>query len=135
MDLGLTDKVAIVTGASEGIGLAITRALVGEGAQVVAGALTGSEELTALTDTGRVKSVAVDLSMTTGPVDLVAAAAELGRLDILVNNVGELSPRLSGFLESLTTSGSHRSRSPLCLRSAQPAQPCRRCSPPDTATS
>jgi NAD(P)-dependent dehydrogenase (short-subunit alcohol dehydrogenase family) len=99
MDLGLTDKVAIVTGASEGIGLAITRALVGEGAQVVAGALTGSEELTALTDTGRVKSVAVDLSTTTGPVDLVAAAAELGRLDILVNNVGELSPRLSGFLD------------------------------------
>ena len=32
MDLGLTDKVAVVTGASKGIGLAITQALVDEGA-------------------------------------------------------------------------------------------------------
>ena len=38
MDLGLTDKVAVVTGASKGIGLAVTRALVDEGAHVVAGA-------------------------------------------------------------------------------------------------
>ena len=70
------------------------------------------------------KSVAADLSMTTGPVDLVAAAAELGRLDILVNNVGELSPRLSGFLDvtddqwfasimlTLMSAGPHNPRSP-----------------------
>ena len=37
MDLGLTGKRALVTGASKGIGLAITRALVREGAHVVAG--------------------------------------------------------------------------------------------------
>src|SRR5271156_6298940 len=40
MDLELTDKIAVVTGASKGIGLAVTRALVAEGARVVAGART-----------------------------------------------------------------------------------------------
>ena len=40
MDLLLKDKVAVVTGAGRGIGLAITRALSDEGAHVVAGSLT-----------------------------------------------------------------------------------------------
>ena len=40
MDLQLTDKVAVVTGANKGIGLAITKALVAEGARVVAGSLS-----------------------------------------------------------------------------------------------
>jgi 3-oxoacyl-ACP reductase-like protein len=40
MDLELRDEVAVVTGASKGIGLAVTRALVAEGARVVAGART-----------------------------------------------------------------------------------------------
>ena len=38
MDLELTDKIAVVTGASKGIGLAVTKALAEEGANVVAGA-------------------------------------------------------------------------------------------------
>ena len=38
MDLNLQDKIAVVTGASKGIGLAVTRALVDEGVTVVAGA-------------------------------------------------------------------------------------------------
>jgi NAD(P)-dependent dehydrogenase (short-subunit alcohol dehydrogenase family) len=99
MDLGLTDKLAVVTGASKGIGLAITRALVDEGAVVVTGARAKTEELQALAETGRVHPVLVDLSMPTGPAELVAAASELGRLDILVNNVGAVTPRLSGFLD------------------------------------
>lgn len=47
MDLHLTDKIAVVTGANKGIGLAITEALVAEGAFVVAGALT-TENLEAI---------------------------------------------------------------------------------------
>ena len=41
MNLELDDKVAVVTGASKGIGLAITHLLADEGAAVVAGALVG----------------------------------------------------------------------------------------------
>lgn len=98
MDLGLTDKVAVVTGASKGIGLAITRALVDEGAHVIAGARESSPELTALAETGRVRPVLVDLATGDGPIELVGAAADRGRVDILVNNVGAVSPRLTGFL-------------------------------------
>jgi NAD(P)-dependent dehydrogenase (short-subunit alcohol dehydrogenase family) len=99
MDLGLTGKVAVVTGASKGIGLATTRALDDEGVRVVAGARTTTEELAALAATGQVRPVRIDLSSPTGPADLVAAALELGRLDILVNNVGAVTPRLAGFLD------------------------------------
>ncbi|MFL6124433.1 SDR family NAD(P)-dependent oxidoreductase [Actinophytocola sp.] len=99
MDLGLTGKVAVVTGASKGIGLATTRALAEEGVRVVAGARTTTEELAALAATGQVRPVRVDLSSPTGAADLAAAALELGRLDILVNNVGAVTPRLTGFLD------------------------------------
>ena len=40
MDLQLADKVAVVTGANRGIGFAVTRALLAEGAYVVAGSRT-----------------------------------------------------------------------------------------------
>jgi NAD(P)-dependent dehydrogenase (short-subunit alcohol dehydrogenase family) len=99
MDLGLKDRIAVVTGASRGIGLAITRALVAEGAHVVAGARETGEELEALVHGGAVEAVPVDLSTATGPADLVAVALAHGRLDVLVNNVGAATPRLTGFLE------------------------------------
>ena len=61
MQLGLEGKVAVVTGASSGIGLAATRALTGEGVHVVAGARKSSPELEALVRAGSVQSVSVDL--------------------------------------------------------------------------
>jgi NAD(P)-dependent dehydrogenase (short-subunit alcohol dehydrogenase family) len=42
--------------------------------------------------------VEVDLSTASGPTDLAALALEHGRIDILVNNVGAVAPRLGGFL-------------------------------------
>jgi NAD(P)-dependent dehydrogenase (short-subunit alcohol dehydrogenase family) len=95
MDLELTDKVAVVTGANKGIGLAITRALVAEGALVVAGSRT-SENLERL---DRVVAVPVDLMQPDGPATLIQRAVdEHGRLDVLVNNVGGVRIRVEGFL-------------------------------------
>lgn len=95
MDLGLEGQVAIVTGAGKGIGLAITRALADEGAQVVA----ASRSTDALEGIERVLPVALDLSEPGGPGALVRRAMdEHGRIDVLVNNVGAVRLRLDGFL-------------------------------------
>jgi NAD(P)-dependent dehydrogenase (short-subunit alcohol dehydrogenase family) len=98
MDLGLTDKLAVVTGASKGIGLAIADGLVAEGARVVTGSRGTSPGLSELVDGGRVYAVAVDLSTASGPQHLIDAAREHGQINILVNNAGAVTPRLDGFL-------------------------------------
>ena len=99
MDLGLSGKVAVVTGASKGIGLAVTNALALEGVCVAAGARDIPEELTILAASSHVHPVSVDLTEPDGPTRLVAEAiAAYGRLDILVNNVGAVRPRVNGFL-------------------------------------
>jgi NAD(P)-dependent dehydrogenase (short-subunit alcohol dehydrogenase family) len=93
MDLNLDGRATVVTGASRGIGLAVVRALLAEGAQVTAGARHFGE----LPD--GVRPVQVDLSTPEGPARLVEdAAAAYGRLDLLVNNVGAAHPRTGGFL-------------------------------------
>ena len=97
MDLGLNGRVAIVTGASRGIGLAVTEGLVAEGARVIAGARKSSTELDALRDEGSVRVVELDLTEATAPARLVEAAGD--RIDILVNNVGSAPARTGGFLE------------------------------------
>ena len=95
MDLELAGKVAVVTGASKGIGLSIVRALQSEGAIVVAGARS-TKSLEGLSG---VTPVAVDLSTEEGPAQLVQRAVELhGKVDVLVNNVGAVRLRLEGFL-------------------------------------
>ncbi len=103
MDLHLAGKVAVVTGASKGIGLAVTRGLVAEGASVVAGSRTVTPELQQLVDEHGVVAHRVDLSAAEGPAELVAQAEQFGGLDIVVNNVGAVTPRTNGFL-SLTDS-------------------------------
>jgi NAD(P)-dependent dehydrogenase (short-subunit alcohol dehydrogenase family) len=95
MDLELEGKVAVVTGASKGIGLAVVKQLAAEGALVVGGART----VGALEGLERVEPFAVDLADPEGPVRLVGRAIEAhGRIDVLVNNVGAAHVRLSGFL-------------------------------------
>jgi NAD(P)-dependent dehydrogenase (short-subunit alcohol dehydrogenase family) len=97
MDLRLNGLTAVVTGASRGIGLAITRGFVAEGAHVYAGALKSSAELDELAGSGLVHVVEVDLGDPGGPARLVAAAGD--RIDILVNNVGAAPARPGGFGE------------------------------------
>jgi 3-oxoacyl-[acyl-carrier protein] reductase len=81
VDLGLADKVCLVTGSSEGIGLAAVNLLRAEGATVVSASRGpgGPGNL----------HVAADLARPGGPERVVEAAlAEFGRLDCLVNNLG-----------------------------------------------
>jgi len=92
MELGLRDKVCLVTGSTGGIGLAVARQLRAEGAVVVS--------------TGRSAEgpgdlhVVADLSRPGEPERVVGAAeAQLGRIDCLVNNVGGTEIRK---LEELT---------------------------------
>jgi NAD(P)-dependent dehydrogenase (short-subunit alcohol dehydrogenase family) len=95
MDLALAGKVAVVTGASKGIGLAVVKALADEGALVVAGARTVGP----LEGLKNVAGVAIDLTAADGPQRLVQRAVEKhGRIDVLVNNVGAVRLRLEGFL-------------------------------------
>ncbi len=99
MDLRLSGKVAVVTGASKGIGLAVTRSLVGEGVSVVAAARALTDNLSQLTTQGQVHPVEVDLGTREGPARLIdEAVAAYGVPDILVNNLGAVRPRPDGFL-------------------------------------
>ncbi|MFJ9611550.1 oxidoreductase [Kitasatospora sp. NPDC101176] len=100
MDLHLSGKVAVVTGASKGIGLAVTQALAAEGVNVVAAARGITGPLTDLAP--RVHPVSVDLTTADGPASAVEeAVSRFGGLDLLVNNVGAVHPRLGG-LRSVT---------------------------------
>ena len=96
MDLGLTDKVAVVTGSSRGLGLASARSLVAESCRVVLCA-RGEETLAeaaleveaAAKRPNMVATVQADVSTLAGIELVIARAVEtFGGLDILVNNVG-----------------------------------------------
>jgi len=99
MELHLTGKVAVVTGASKGIGLAVARALAEEGARVVIGARESSDDVSNLVEHFQARFVPTDLSAPDGPAHLITeAVAAFGGLDILVNNVGATHPHPGGFL-------------------------------------
>jgi 3-oxoacyl-[acyl-carrier protein] reductase len=92
MELGLENKVCIVTGSTAGIGLAVARQLSDEGARVV----TSGRRTEGVGDL----HVAADLTHPAAADELVAAAeAAFGEVDCLVNNVGGTTIRT---LEELT---------------------------------
>jgi NAD(P)-dependent dehydrogenase (short-subunit alcohol dehydrogenase family) len=121
MELELSGRCALVTGAGSGIGLATVRALRAEGALVAAADLDPA----AAADEG-VALLEVDLSVEGGPQSAVAFTLEqLGAIDVLVNNVG-VCPHRDGFLS--VSDGDWRELFELnffsmvrCCRSAIPA--------------
>jgi NAD(P)-dependent dehydrogenase (short-subunit alcohol dehydrogenase family) len=99
-DLGLFGQTIVVTGAGRGIGLAVTAGFLAAGCRVVAGSRRRTEGLEELIELGAYLTVVeTDLATPAGPAELVATAvAEHGRVDVLVNNVGAVQPRVDGFL-------------------------------------
>src|SRR5262245_60181494 len=90
MDLQLRGKVAIVTGASKGIGRAIAQLLVDEGMRVTVAARPRDELVSLAAPSSDACLVqAVDLRLPDTPSAVVnATVARFGRLDVLVNNAG-----------------------------------------------
>ena len=94
MDLGLNNKVAVITGGSIGIGLAVAKGLAAEGAHIVIAArnaerLEAARAEIASADAARVIAVPCDIATPEGVAIVVAAVdREFGGTDILVNNAG-----------------------------------------------
>ena len=126
MDLGLSGKVAIVTGSSRGIGRGIATRLVEEGADVLfcaRGAEVLEEAVADAGGPGRARGVVADLSAPEGAAAVVdAAISAFGGLDVVVANVGGSGARtiddmdeqdLGGVLEKNLFAALHVTRAAL----------------------
>jgi 3-oxoacyl-[acyl-carrier protein] reductase len=90
----LTDKIAVVTGASSGIGAAIAKAFAAEGATVVVNYAKGKDKADAVvaaieTAGGKAVAMQADMSNAAAVNNMFdAVAADFGKVDVLVNNAG-----------------------------------------------
>ena len=96
MDLRLTKRVALITGSTAGIGLAIARSLAGEGAHVYVNGRTQErvdEAIAAIrshAQAAKLDGIVADFS---GPAGADVVIAKLPSVDVLVNNVGIFEPK------------------------------------------
>jgi 3-oxoacyl-[acyl-carrier protein] reductase len=89
MDLGLRDRVCVVTGSTAGIGLSTARLLASEGARVVVTGRDSERVEHAREEVGAALGIVADLAEPAAPEELIAeASAALGDVECLVNNVG-----------------------------------------------
>ena len=94
MDLGLKDKLVLITGSGSGIGKATARVYMEEGARLIVHGLTEAEVASCVRDLapiGSVEGIAADLTRLADATRLVDFAQKRGVVDILVNNVGIFS--------------------------------------------
>ena len=89
LDLGLADRVCVVTGSTSGIGLVAAQMLADEGAKVVVCGRDPDRVERARLEAGAALGVVCDLAEPTAPQELIDEATRtLGPVDCLVNNVG-----------------------------------------------
>lgn len=122
MDLGLTDRTYIVTGASSGLGRATAEQLLAEGARllVCSREAQGLEELAATVESGRVMVLPGDLADPQLAERLVAAAiGRFGRLDGAVISVGGPPP---GTTDQITDAQWHQAFETIFLGPARMAR-------------
>jgi 3-oxoacyl-[acyl-carrier protein] reductase len=132
MDLGLRDRVAIVTGGSRGLGRAEAEALAAEGAAVAVATAKSAADADRvvrgiLERGGRAIAIQADASRSEDVQRMVESTVQaFGRLDILVNNAGTTGPHLNKPIVDMPEElwdfmlGNHLKSAFLCIKHAAP---------------